>query len=171
MLCGWPKHHVPALHDATGVQRMQKCLDIQVHHPRLARKVRNIYSRLSTTHQTLHALEDVGEKVRGHFNLMGFAIQTLPRSSLRLPWGLYPGLYRSSSTGGAMQGLETKPRRLAPAQHFPETGLRRRASFFVAACEKGSGATHALQSFLESHIYQHFQANKNHYFTSSGKTC
>jgi hypothetical protein len=53
-------------------------------------------------------------------------------------------LYRSNSTGGARPGLGTKPRRLTPAQQFLETGLRRQASFFGAACEKISGATLGL---------------------------
>jgi hypothetical protein len=74
-------------------------------------------------------------------------------------------LYRSNSTGGAMPGLGTKPRRLAPAQQFLETGLRRQASFFGAACEKVPSATHALQIFLKSHSYQHFQAIMPHYST------
>jgi hypothetical protein len=80
-----------------------------------------------------------------------------------------PVLYMSNSTGGAMPDLGTKPRRLTPAQQFRETGLRRQASFFGAACEKISGATHALQIFLKSHSYQHFQANMPHFFNSSGK--
>jgi hypothetical protein len=48
----------------------------------------------------------------------------------------WPVLYRSNSTGGAMPGLGTQPRRLAPAQHFLDTGPRRQGSFFVAAYEK-----------------------------------
>jgi hypothetical protein len=68
------------------------------------------------------------------------------------------------STGAILQvaGLGTKPRWLAPA-HFLETGLRRQASFLVAACEKISGDTHALQNFLKSHMCQYFQANMSHY--------
>jgi hypothetical protein len=45
-------------------------------------------------------------------------------------------LHKSNSTGGAMPGKGTKPRRLAPAQQFQKTGLRRQASFSQRPLEK-----------------------------------
>jgi hypothetical protein len=62
-----------------------------------------------------------------------------------------------------MPGLGTKSRRLTPAQHDVETGLRRKASIFVAACEIFSGATHALQSKLKLHDNQLVQPSMSHF--------
>jgi hypothetical protein len=74
-------------------------------------------------------------------------------------------LYRVAST---RPGDKASPARAGTA--FSRVGAVSAGLIFLNGLWNMSGATHALQDFLKSHMYQEFQANMGHFSTSSGKT-